>query len=300
MLEFEPQRVGAPPVLRMLALVVLVLALVAGGAVVLAGGPAGSGAGAGAGANGAEAGANPASDASQAPGATNAPDASGKPGRDGDGHGPFGRGDFPGPGFMFHGRSGPGGIDGLGDGRFAITITAIEGNQLSLKTDDGWSRTIDASTATITKGTETITVGGLAVGDAIRFAQTRNDDGSYTVTDIRVVLPHVGGKVTAVSGDTITVTALDGSTGTIHVAVGTTYHSPGVDQAGLSDVKVGGIAFAQGTLREDGSLDATEVWALGEMLRDRSWDLPHRPDGAWPGRPDASPDASPEGTTTSG
>jgi len=145
-------------------------------------------------------GANPA--ASTAPGSSTAPNSSTAPGTnksDGDRHG-FGRGGF---------------------GRFGfrdITITAINGSDLSLKTDDGWTRTITAtSTTTITKGGATITVGDLAVGDQIVFAQSRAADGTYSVTAIKVVLPSIGGQVTAVTGDTITVTQKDGTTATIHV-----------------------------------------------------------------------------------
>ena len=87
-----------------------------------------------------------------------------------------------------------------------VTISAKSGSSLSLKTDDGWTRTITVgSSTTITKGGQTIAVGDLAVGDQIHFSQTKASDGTYTVTAIRVVLPIVAGKVTAVSGTTITV-----------------------------------------------------------------------------------------------
>jgi hypothetical protein len=55
---------------------------------------------------------------------------------------------------------------GVGRGSGAITITSISGSNLSLKTDDGWTRTITAtSTTTITKASATIAVSDLAVGD---------------------------------------------------------------------------------------------------------------------------------------
>jgi len=186
-------------------------------------------------------GANPA--ASTAPGSSTAPNSSTAPGTnksDGDRRG-FGRGGF---------------------GRFGfrdITITAINGSDLSLKTDDGWTRTITAtSTTTITKGGATITVGDLAVGDQIVFAQSRAADGTYSVTAIKVVLPSIGGQVTAVTGDTITVTQKDGTTATIHVGGDTKYTVNGAAGA-LTDVKVGSFVAAEGTQRSDGSLDAASV-----------------------------------------
>ena len=109
-----------------------------------------------------------------------------------------------------------------------ITISAISGSDLSLKTDDGWTRTITVtSTTKITKGGATIAVGDLAVGDQIRFAEEKAADGSYTITAIEVVLPTIAGQVTGINGDTLTVTQPGGATATIHVAAGTTYQVDG-------------------------------------------------------------------------
>jgi hypothetical protein len=148
----------------------------------------------------------------------------------------------------------------MGRGGFHdITITAVSGSDISLKTDDGWTRTITAtSTTTITKGGATITVGALAVGDEIRFSQEKATDGTYTVTAIVVVLPSVAGEVSAISGDTLTITQPGGTTATIHVSGDTTYQVNGA--AGTkSDIKVGSFIVAEGTQRTDGSLDAAAV-----------------------------------------
>jgi len=200
-------------------------------------------------------GASPSPSTGAAPAATTAPDATTAPGSsaepdttkldpDRHGFGGFGRGDFG------------------GFGRFGfrdITITAINGSDLSLKTDDGWTRTITVtSTTTITKGGATITVGDLAVGDQIVFAQDRATDGTYSVTAIHVVLPSVVGQVTAIDGNTITVTQPRGTTATIHVDGSTTYEVNGAAGT-LSDVKVGSFIAAEGTQRTDGSLDAAAV-----------------------------------------
>jgi hypothetical protein len=149
---------------------------------------------------------------------------------------------------------------GIGRGGFHdITITAISGSDLSLKTDDGWTRTIAVTaTTTITKGGATIALGDLAVGDEIRFGQTKAADGTYTVTAIRVVLPSVAGVVKTIDGNTLTVTQKDGTTATIHVDGATTYRVNGA-AGSLSDIKVGSVIGAQGSLRTDGSLDATAV-----------------------------------------
>ena len=218
-------------------------------------------------------------------------------------------------------------------GRGPITILSIAGPALSLGTEDGWTRTITVTSSTvITKGGQTVAVDALTVGDEIRFSQTRNADGTYTITAIVVPTPVAGGEVTAVdattitvkgkggasrvitvngstvyklgsaagskadvkvgvrvaaagtvsgatftaitvriqpaeiggivtgkTGDSITVKHGDGSTTVIHVTAKTTYEHKGKDAATLTDIAVGDRVSAEGTLRADGSIDATSV-----------------------------------------
>ena len=182
----------------------------------------------------------------------------------------------------------------LGRGGFRdITITAISGSELSLKTEDGWTRTIAVTdTTTIIKGGATITLGDLAVGDEIHFRQTRNADGTYTVTAIRVVLPSVAGVVTAIDGNTLTIAQKDGTSATIHVDSATTYRVNGA-AGSLSDIKVGSIIAAEGTLRTDGSLDADAVGTgfRGHHLKgDRDRDGDAGPNAS------PAPSASPQGS----
>ena len=183
----------------------------------------------------------------------NTPSASGDPFAGGMGFGHRGPG-MPGMGDMDFG--------GVGHGFGAISITAIDGSNLSLKTDDGWTRTIAVtSDTTITKAGATIAVGDLAVGDEIRFAETKATDGTYTITKIVVVMPSLGGEVTAKTSDSITVTRRDGTTATIHVSSSTTYTVDGVTSPTLADVAVGMHVWAEGTSNSDGSLDASSVTA---------------------------------------
>ena len=159
---------------------------------------------------------------------------------------------------------------GFGRGGFhEITIAAINGSSLSLETVDGWTRTITVGSATtFTKAGQTLTLADLAVGDQIGFNQERQTDGTYTITAIKVVLPAIGGEVTAVAGNTITVTGKDGTTGTIHVDGDTTYEVDGTSGKALSDITVGSFLVAEGTLRADGSLDADRVHSGMRGFRD--------------------------------
>jgi hypothetical protein len=184
-------------------------------------------------------------------------------------------------------------LGGFGD----ITIASIEGSSLSLKTDDGWTRTITiGSSTTITKGGQTVAVGDLKAGDQIVFGETRGSDGTYTIDQVRVVLPVLGGQVTAVGTDSITIDQKGGGSATIHVGSATTYDVNGNSSAKLSDITVGSFVVAEGTQRSDGSLDADAVHAgtagergpggMGPMPRGGAWN--HDQDN-----PKAAPSATP-------
>ena len=169
------------------------------------------------------------------------------PGVTGGGPGGFG------PGGM--GRGGPmGGPGGFG----AITITAINGSQLTLTTADGWTRTIDDTAATITKAGQTVQASALAVSDSITFDQTRQSDGTYKITAIRVVLPHVDGTVQSVSGSTVTLTLRDKTTKAITLTASTTYQLAGAASTSAA-LTVGAQVDAQGTTAADGTFTATLV-----------------------------------------
>jgi hypothetical protein len=164
---------------------------------------------------------------------------------------------------------GGGGLFGLRDGaRFGfgnITVTSVAGSNLSLKTDDGWTRTITATgTTKVTKGGAAIALGDVKVGDRIRFRETRNADGTFTIQAIDVVLPSVVGKVTAKTADSITVESPGGGNVTVHVNASTTYRVAGKKTASLADIAVGDVIGAQGEKRADGSLDATSVRAAAK------------------------------------
>lgn len=199
---------------------------------------------------------------------------------------------------------GPGGFGGPGFGvrGGGITITAISGNSISLATEDGWTRTItvDAGT-TYTKSGATIAIGDLKVGDQIGFRETKETDGTYTIDSVAVILPHVGGKVTAVDGSTITVTQRDDTTATIKVSGATTYTVDG-NGASLADVKVGMYLVAEGTKNTDGSLAATNVHAGDKGFGrghggDHGFRGGHGPNGDW-NDPDGSADPSATGAAS--
>jgi hypothetical protein len=155
------------------------------------------------------------------------------------------------------GWTAPGGFQGAA-GQVAITITKIDGTDLSLQTTDGWTRTIDATGATITSSGQTIALTDLKVGDQINFREARQSDGSYKITTITVMLPTATGTVTAVSSGSVTITQVGGASKTLTLTGATTYTEAGATVSS-SAVVVGARISAQGTVDSAGNFTATAV-----------------------------------------
>jgi hypothetical protein len=140
----------------------------------------------------------------------------------------------------------------------AITVTAVDGTKLALETENGWTRTIDATGATVTKDGATVALSTLKVGDQIVFRETLKDDGTYTINAITVIQPAVAGTVASVSGSTVTVTQRDGSTSKVVLTSTTTYQLAGA-VATKDAVVTGAQIVARGALASDGTLTASSV-----------------------------------------
>ena len=114
------------------------------------------------------------------------------------------------------------------------------------------------STVKLTKGGQDITVSDLKVGDQVRLRQTRNDDGSYTVTALAVVVPTINGRASAITSSGFKVTTRDGSVWTVTVNGSTTYNF-GQGTGSLADVKDGEGVHVAGTVTADNTMTATNV-----------------------------------------
>jgi hypothetical protein len=165
---------------------------------------------------------------------------------------------IPGHSELGNGWMAPNGWQSRGNGDIAITISAISGNSLSLKTSDGWTRTIDTTGATITKAGQTISVGSLKVGDEITFREARQTDGTFKITTINVVVPTVTGTVSAVTSSSVTITLPGGSSQTLALTGSTTY-SQGSISATHGALVVGVRIQAQGTVDSSGNFTATSI-----------------------------------------
>ena len=147
-----------------------------------------------------------------------------------------------------------------------ITISAISGSNVTLTTDDGWTRTVAITDdVELTKGGQDIAVSDLAVGDQVRFAQTRNDDGTYTVTAVAVVVPHVSGTVSELSDSGFKVTTRDGSVWTITTDGSTTYQYGAADGT-RADLANGAVVLVQGESTGDNALRALGVRVAADRV----------------------------------
>ena len=147
-----------------------------------------------------------------------------------------------------------------------ITITSISGSDITLKTDDGWTRTITITDSVqLTKGGQPIQVSDLKVGDQVRFSQTRNADGSYTVTALAVVVPTIAGTASDITSSGFKVTTRDGSVWTVTVS-GSTVYSFGQASGSLSDVKDGGRVAVAGNVTADNKMTASSVRVRGDRV----------------------------------
>jgi hypothetical protein len=146
-----------------------------------------------------------------------------------------------------------------GAGNFAGgVVTAVTDSSITVKDMSGSSTTYAiTSTTTFSEGPTTIAASQLAVGQRVGIQLSSSS--STTATSIDVQLPVLFGTVTAVSGDTITISDPEGFSRTIVTDSSTTYTKSG-DSSTLDEVTVGSVISAEGVVDANlTSLDASSV-----------------------------------------
>lgn len=138
-------------------------------------------------------------------------------------------------------------------------VSAVTSSSITVRNQSGAATTFAiTATTTVTKDRASASISDLVVGDQVRIIPTAA--GSTTAQSIDIEQPSVMGKVTVVSGDTITVTGPNGTSETVVVSGATSYTKSGASAA-LADVTVGASLFAQGTFAPGSTttLNATSV-----------------------------------------
>lgn len=175
------------------------------------------------------------------------------------------------------GRQGPSSAPATRSLVRVATVTTVVGSVVMLATADGWTRTIDTTNVPITRAGTTITAADLPVGAAVRVTEERADDGTWSVTGLRVQQSVVVGSVASVDADEFIVGARDGSSVTIRVSDATSWSSGCAAVGDLASLEVGTQVAVQGIRAADGSIDATTVVTPSTrqpMRRHRGRDVP--------------------------
>lgn len=128
-------------------------------------------------------------------------------------------------------------------------ITAFTSSSVTVQSHNGTLTTFTlTSTTTFTEGSTTLSASNLAVGERVNVKVSSS--APTTALSIRIHLAELDGNVTAVSGNSITMTNHQGSSQTIVVSASTTYRQDGAS-ATLANVVVGSKIRAEGTLAAD-------------------------------------------------
>ena len=144
--------------------------------------------------------------------------------------------------------------------RVTGVISAVGAGTLTLQHGNLTVTVVTTSTTVVAQGKQTLALSDLKVGDRVTATGKPNEDGTFTAEHIAKVLPCAAGRVTAISGATLTI-----QQGYYHSRV-ITDSSTVLMQAGklmtLSDIKVGSLIRAQGTPDGAGTLKAAQVNVL--------------------------------------
>ncbi|MFN2569218.1 MAG: DUF5666 domain-containing protein [Candidatus Dormibacteria bacterium] len=111
------------------------------------------------------------------------------------------------------------------------TITAINGSSLTLRTEPGAETVTTSDATTYHREHDTIKFSDLHVGDIVHVRaaagstpSTAPGTGTVAAGAITVVVPALGGRVTDISGDTVSLVGRDGRLLTVTLTGGTKYY----------------------------------------------------------------------------
>jgi len=143
-------------------------------------------------------------------------------------------------------------------------VTAVTAPSLSVTTFNGVSQTLLTDARTVfDRAGQKVSFADLSTGAAIQAAYRPASDGSLTAVHISIVLPHLQGKVSGVSGTTITLNGRNATVYTVITTPNTTYTAPGGGTATADSVKAGVFISAEGTLSPDGkTLTASRITVM--------------------------------------
>lgn len=155
--------------------------------------------------------------------------------------------------------------------RLVGEVTAIDGTTLALGTVRGSVDVLtDRDTVFRVPGVGEPGLGDIKVGDRVVVGGSWVNESTFHAIAVGVVGGHPAGTRGAARGRVVSVgegsLVVGTARGPVTVLVNeeTTFHVPGVEDAGLDDIEAGVGVGARGTWNEDGALQALDVRVWGE------------------------------------
>lgn len=164
------------------------------------------------------------------------------------------------------------------------TVVSVTSGTITVKDVQGFWHTVNISASTTYEdGGASATAAAVTTGAQVTAIGTVDADHTdLDATDVQVILPSVNGKVTAVSGSTITLSTRSGTV-TVTTTASTAYlTSSGTGSA--SDVTTGSLISAEGQQSSSSALTATSIRIL-----------PAPPSGSGAKNPPGGPGGGPGG-----
>jgi len=144
--------------------------------------------------------------------------------------------------------------------RHALRVTAVNGDTINAITRGGQPVTITVGTTTTYKevGVTSAALSNVQPGESILVRGKRTATRTIQATVVRILLARDAGVVTAVNGQSLTVTGLNGTSHTVTLGATTAISASGAT-APQSAITPNTAIVAVGTPNADGSLNATRV-----------------------------------------
>lgn len=157
-------------------------------------------------------------------------------------------------------RGGP-----FGPGGPRLAVKSVSGNTITATGRGSTTYTVTVSATTVyTEAGASATLSDIQPGSiiAVRSATPSARTTTITATSVTILLPQVGGTVTAVNGSTITVKGFNNTTYTVMVTGNTRYAKAG-QSATLANITTNIFIMAEGSLSSDGkTLTAQRITVL--------------------------------------
>ncbi len=140
-------------------------------------------------------------------------------------------------------------------------VSRGNGSSFTVTGPNNQTQTIQTTAATqFMVGRTTGSLADVKPGEMVRATGTLNSDGSLTATTVHIATPHVVGKVTAINGNTLTLSTFNNGTTTVTVTSTTTYFNVQTKAAAKqTDIKVGDRVMVEAAVGSSAPYTATAV-----------------------------------------